>query len=349
MSRYGLELLAPPRGLQEGNRSATVIVETSAGKKVLRGYSERLRVDTIQMEHSVLRQLAACDFPCPRLVLTETQESLVHHEDVRYGLFDFIDDGFHYYHYVFLPAQTRSILRTSGALLGRMHAALESFEASGCNPDGFDPRSGQRERDLPWLFAKLARCVETSSQRSPSRHAAVERMLTEANGIRESLETLDRQLSEADLPRCIIHADYGPYNLLWRRTLSPVVLDFEMVRLDWRLVDLIRSWHRFCHDRRGFRWGKLENFTMGYSNANSLDPREVHYAQRLWRFLSLKDAVVEWERWSQGDSARPPRRLEAELRKVDWIEKHGPLVEKRLKRCVEPSERPTPAAVATVD
>lgn len=346
LAQYGLDLLSPPSGLQEGNRSTTVVLETSGGRKVLRQYSQKLGADTIRMEHSVLHKLATSDFPSPRLVTTLSQESLVPRDGHHYALFDFIEGGYHYYHYLFLPSQTREILQTSGELLGRMHAALIDFVAEGNNPDGFDPQTGQRGRDLTWLLAKLTACAETT--KGHTTHAAVERMLATAGPTQGTLEVLHEELGKADLPRSIIHADYGPYNLLSRATLPPVVLDFEMVRVDWRLVDLLRSWHRFCRDRRGFRTSKMMTFTAGYAKAVRLEPREIASVQQLWHFLALKDAVVEWERWSQGDPTAPPRRLEAELRKCDWITKNGANVENLLVPFASPEDQPTRTAVEPV-
>ena len=346
LAQYGLDLNSPPIGLQEGNRSTTVLLETSGGRKVLRQYSQKLGVDTMRMEHSVLRKLEACDYPSPRLVMTLSQESLVPRNEHHYALFDFIEGGYHYYHYLFLPSQTRELLQTSGELLGRMHAALTGFVGEGNNPDGFDPQSGQRGRDLTWLLAKLPACLEKTKRHTT--HAAVRRMLATADLTQGTLEVLDKELGMADLPRSIIHADYGPYNLLSRANLPPIVLDFEMVRMDWRLVDLLRSWHRFCRDRRGFRTSKMTQFTSGYAQAVRLEPREAASVSRLWRFLALKDAVLEWERWSLGNRAAPPRRLEAELRKYDWIAKNDTRTETLLAPFVRREDQKVPSSIEPV-
>jgi Ser/Thr protein kinase RdoA (MazF antagonist) len=86
---FGVSLTKPVRNLAAGRRNTNVVVETTTGKKMLKGYRPQWSAETVTYTHSILDALAAADFPAPRLNRTVEGESFVHYEGIHYALFDF--------------------------------------------------------------------------------------------------------------------------------------------------------------------------------------------------------------------------------------------------------------------
>ncbi|MEN8198403.1 MAG: phosphotransferase, partial [Pseudomonadota bacterium] len=52
-------------------------------------------------------------------------------------------------------------------------------------------------------------------------------------------QRLEEALGDAQLPRLVIHGDFGIHNMLFHDNESATLLDFELARLEWRLSDLV--------------------------------------------------------------------------------------------------------------
>jgi Ser/Thr protein kinase RdoA (MazF antagonist) len=295
LAEYDFESTNEYQTVAGGNRSYSLLVHTTTGKRLLKKYKDSLAEATIIQEHSILTYLAQVDFPAPRLAPTRLGRTLVLNNGSRYALFDFIEDGFQYQNYILWPGQTRRCITIAGETLGTLHQALKTFEPQGYNPDGFKSQNEDRWRSLSWFLDRLAHCVaETSRLNTGTRKSQAAWLLSQAGYLEESLVQLDTMLKEAPLPRLIIHADYGPYNLLFRRNGPAVVLDFEMARLDWRITDFIRACYRFCYNKLGYRLTKMKWFLEGYQSHELLTENEWHYMPLVWKFLHIRQCILNW-------------------------------------------------------
>ncbi len=330
LAECDLKLTAHPQAPLGGGRSSSLIVQTSQGKKILKQYKESLGQSTIIQEHSILTYLAKVNFPSPRLVATKTGETLLKYGEERHALFDFVEGGFQYNNYLLLPGQTRRFIMTSGEMLARLHNQLRDFVPQGYNPDGFKSHNEDRERDLAWFLGKLAQSVaETSRQEAGTgqNHQAVW-LLQKAEYLEETLVQLDVELKQADLPRVIIHADYGPYNLLFRKNGSAVILDFEMARLDWRVTDLVQAWRRFSHDRLGFRFNKMKYLLDGYQKHLKLTPDEVQFLPAVWKFFYIRQSILYWHYYCETQVVSWLISARRDAERANWItDNQGKFVE----------------------
>ncbi len=319
MARYDLEIIAAPK-LLGGNRSGSLLISTPQGRKVLKRYIDSLKDSSIIYEHSILTYLKQIDFPAPRLVTASTGEVLIRRGQDRYALYDFIEGGFQYSDYMLLPGQTRQFIALAGKMLANLHDKLKKLDVQGYNPDGFKSHSEDRWRNLEWLTNKLAFCVAETprlSQKQNNRQANF--LLQQAGHLEETVSKFDEVLKRAALPRLIIHADYGPYNLLFRPNAPAVILDFEMARLDWRVTELIDAWYRFGYDKLGFRFNKMKWLLDAYETLSPLTEQEWSYLPTVWKYLNIWRAIVYWRLYCEtGTESYLPKACWC-LEMMDWM------------------------------
>ena len=95
---------------------------------------------------------------------------------------------------------------------------------------------------------------------------------------------LDEALPERQLPRVVIHGDYGLHNMLFRPDGAAMLLDFELSRLEWRLVDLVIMMSRLSV-------AKGRAFLTGYQSAYPLSEQEWQLFPQVWQNYMLRGAV----------------------------------------------------------
>jgi Ser/Thr protein kinase RdoA (MazF antagonist) len=322
LQEYDLGVIEPLDWIYGGNRSKSLLVSTSQGKKVLKTYNQSLGLSTIIQEHSILKYLAQVGFPSARLQETKSRNTLVSKHENRYALFDFADRGFHYHHYILLPHQTYHYIENAAKTLASLHAFLKGFVPQGYNPDGFKSKNEDRWRDLKWIRNKLWYCVQNASKRDGSLfNSKLTRLCRCARYIETELERLDCSLREADLPRQIIHGDYGPYNLLCRKNAPAIILDFEMARLDWRLSDIIFALYRFSYGRFSFSNRRIRCFLDAYQSILPLRAEELRLFPYIWKFLNLRSCVRNWYSYYQTRNKKSLNRAIKSLDRSDWVSK----------------------------
>lgn len=295
LAEYELELVEIPASGRQ-RRSRSLVVKTSEGKKVFKEYNQTLSQSNIRHEHSILNRLAQLKFPSPRLLTTKMSDTLACYGDQTYALFDFIEGGFHYHNYMLFPWQTRRFVAIAGEMLALLHDVMKDFVPEGHSPHGFKSHQDGQWRDLDWYLDKLAYCItKTESLDEGARVGPAARLLQQAGFLEETLIQLDAQLEAAALPRTIIHADYGPYNLLFRKNAPAVMLDFELARLDWRVADVVRAFYRFAYSKKnGFRWEHIKYLMEGYQTHLLLTMDEVRLMPDVWNYWNICRCIVNW-------------------------------------------------------
>jgi Ser/Thr protein kinase RdoA (MazF antagonist) len=295
------------------------------------------------MEHSVLQKLASVDFPAPRLVPDATGQTLVEHDGHRYALFDFVENGYHFHHYILTPGQHRYCLESCAEALGVLHEKLQGFVPAGSNADGFTSYDSGRGRDLDWVLERLANSATVDPKDSPTDLPggtwSSQGVVSE---LQQTFVELHARLTREDLPRSIIHADYGPYNILVRRGAPPVVLDFEMVRLDWKVVDLVRALYRFTHGRLGFDTDKMRCFVTAYCRESSLHPAERWWAPVVWRYTLVRQALLHWAEGRDAPTKTAESKLERSLYTLRWVASH----QDELRALLGAQKNPSPTSAA---
>jgi Ser/Thr protein kinase RdoA (MazF antagonist) len=287
LERFGVHLESRPANLSLNWRNRNVIVHTSAGKKVLKQYRETSNLDTITNEHSIIEHLRRRRFPAVRLNHTLVGGTSVELDDLYYALFDF-EYGRQLTSSFMTTAQRQALAGEAGRTLGLLHVELDGFRPAGGHHLGFDPESGERQRDLTWyldVLESLRSRPETSG--GPEARSCADWLREQSDFIGNSLNEVAEIVQRADLPRLVIHGDYGSHNLLFRRDGTALVHDFELARLDWRLLDLVMTLPRLTPDAQ-------RQFVAGYRTTNDLDGKELKLVPDLWRYHQLTGSMRSW-------------------------------------------------------
>ncbi|MEO6578958.1 MAG: phosphotransferase [Candidatus Limnocylindria bacterium] len=283
---------APPAS-PGGRGRVAVLHDGASGSWLLKRYKPSLGDEEIGSEHAILARLTELRRSTPRLRVGADGTTLLHASGGRMALFELAKGYVHPHERLLAPRDRRRMEIDAGATLAGLHEALANFTPPFASPNGFEALGGPRVVGVERTRALIdgARASDAAAALPGSR-------------IEAELQRLDVLLERADLPRTVIHGDYGPYNLLVRNGHPPFVLDFELARTDWRLTDLAGALPRFAQRRLGFDEGAAGRFLEGYRSVSHLPSDELRLLPSVAQFLGLRRAVVCWDRFrATGDRA----------------------------------------------
>lgn len=283
--------LDSPTPVGGSSRGDNVIADTLTGQVLLKRYKATVTTSMIEQEHSVLRHLEACSFPAPRLVGAADGRTHIELAGRKYAIFVYEAGYFHYHEYVWPRSMYLRFVSQSGRTLGALHEALDAFIPAGSNPLGIDASTGKRNRDISWHVERLNQ-ASLASSRSGSLGELRTMLSGPAATIDSRLRRLEEQLAGADLPTNTIHGDYGPYNVMFKRGEPAFVVDFEMARTDWRIIDVAKALQQFGLTRRGPRFERMASFLTGYRTQLTPTPDELALLPLAWEYLSVRRAIV---------------------------------------------------------
>ena len=315
LAHYGLELTRPLENLPFGRRSSSVLVHTSAGKKVFKQYRDKWQLERIVYEHSILTQLQVIDFPAIRLTLTPKGESFVQHDGRTYALFDYIEGTGYTANYI-PRSQLLKLYRLLGKTLAQFHHQMDGFVADGAHHLGYISYGSERQRDLTWHLTILDELAERSRTVTDTEAQNLLRKIEEKGDvIREALCELDVALPETQLPRLLIHGDYGLHNVLFQHDGTVTLLDFELTRLEWRLIDLVIIMSRL----------RVENshaFMAGYQSVYPLIDEEWQLLPKVWQYYMLRGAVQYCDNYFELGGVQRLIAAHERLKQADWALQH---------------------------
>lgn len=325
LHQYGLAPAGRPRNLTTAKRNRNLVVQTTAGRKVLKRYWPGWPASFVVHEHSILQRLATLNFPAPRLVATPAGHTFITHQEEQYALFDY-ERGRNYSAHFLLRPQRLRLMALAGRTLANLHQQLAGFVPAGRHYTGFQSNGGERWRDLAWHVAKVRELREKSGQLSGAEEGACARWLSDhSDEVLAELGQLDALLRPAGLPRLIIHGDYGLHNLHFHKDGRVTPLDFESARLEWRLRDLVNCLGRLRYDSSEFDVQSICHFMAAYQAIYPLHAVEWQWLPQVWRFCKLEDAVKYWN--SYFETAGPARKLFSARKAVQQAEQDVPQVQ----------------------
>jgi Ser/Thr protein kinase RdoA (MazF antagonist) len=331
---YGVKVTGEATSIPLKSRSLHIVLNTTEGKKILKRYKATVSQSVITTEHSILNYLATIDFPAPRLISTDYGEMLIRLAGHHYAMFDYLDGYFHYHDYLMLPHHKLKFIELSALALATLHSALWDFTPLGSNPEGFPSKDGDRSRDTFWYVAMLKTCQsEVNSFNSINDEDTIsyrDLLLEYGDEVKNEIQKLSTEIVKANLPRGIIHGDYGPYNILIKRNNPVLILDFELARIDWRILDIAKSLPYFVRDSFGFSFNKARAYVKSYHSAFPLDPQEVLSVPLILKFIALKRLIVCWHRFHKTQAKRWLKEAKVQNSRITWIENNEEELSKLL-------------------
>lgn len=315
LAEYDIKLLQPPENLPLGRRSSNVLIHTTAGKKVLKRYREKWQLERIVYEHSILRQLEAIDFPAIRLFLTPQSESIVQQDGRNYALFDYIE-GISYLANYIPRTHLMHLYQLLGKILAQFHRQMAGFTPDGEFHLGYSAHDAERQRDLDWHLSVLDSLAAKGQSLKDAEAQTLIRQIDEQRGmIQQKLTHLDSILQEAQLPRLLIHGDYGQHNVLVQADGTVALLDFELSRLEWRLIDLI-----IVLSRTAVNKGRA--FMEGYQSEYPLTAQEWELFPQVWQSYMLRGVVQYCQNYFELGDVKRLHSAQQRLQQADWALEH---------------------------
>ena len=320
---YGLELTTSPENLPNARRNRNLIVHTTAGKKVFKHYRRDWQPATIEFEHSVLRRLAVINSPAPRLMATFAGRTWVERGGQFYCLFDLID-GANYSSAYLLRSHRLALTGLLGAILARIHRDLAGFLPAGRHHLGFAGYEGARHRDMAWHAARVAKMSAASAELpDPVDRSHGRWLVARGPWITDEMARLDEQLTAAQLPRLIIHGDYGLHNLVVRTLDRGTPVDFELARIEWRLSDLASCLSKMRYASGAYDFEAMRRFMDAYRAVYPIDRNEWRWFPDALRYYRLMGAVGYWNSYFEtGGPARKLLSARDALEQANWGHKH---------------------------
>ncbi len=309
---YGLKLVKPPRNLPFGWRSRNVIVETSSGNKVLKLYRSGWQLPAIRHEHSIISRLNSVHFPAPRLLTTQASETVTSHDGMFYGLFDYLE-GTNLASSILLRSQQRSLMAATGRILAEFHHKLDGFQPSGEHHLGYKSLTQARQRDWAWHETQLRELPDRSEHIVDPHDRANARWLAQnADRISERLAHMGELVENVQLPRLVIHGDFGIHNVTYHHDGTLTMHDFELARVEWRLIDIVVVLSRL-------RLEHSHEFMAAYQAKYPLTAEEWHFLPEVWQLYKLSGAISYWNTYVEHGGSYRLTAARARIGDADWV------------------------------
>ena len=294
LGKYGLELDGKSKNLPNARRNTNLIIETRTGKKVLKNYRKDWKQSTIEFEHSILKKLAEVHFPAPRLVLTQTETTWLHKDGHNYCLFEFIPGKNYSSSFLFRSHRVR-MMATAGTTLALLHQKLIGFQPDGLHHLGYKSLDRERHRNISWIEEKIQELIQLSLKiKTHEDKQKAEYLVRYSNQLFQDLVSLDQKLEGADLPRLIIHGDYGLHNLIYTDLDHAVPVDFELARIEWRMSDLVSVVSKFRYKDGSYDFESITQFLHAYQKEFPISSHEWEMFPLIWKHYKLNKAIQYW-------------------------------------------------------
>jgi len=277
----------------EGRNSCNVVLDTSAGKKLLKRYYGPLE-STIE-EHFVINHLSELDFPCPKLERNDQGTTYCCIGDKHYAIYEFVEGG-SWPSCKSDPRLREWSIKSAAQTLARLDAAMSIIKVEDL-PDVAN-LSGRR---WPGRLEEHLHLVDQYTEmacRSSKRRSRQDALLGLSGEIKSGITEAWRYYQEAepDMPKQVVHYDYAPKNLIFDNGRVIAVLDFGEVRVDFRASDVVRGLTSFAGMMRyDMDWRTAAMFLQTYRLEFPLYEKEIESLSDLmrWRILGSIIRVME--------------------------------------------------------
>jgi len=321
LSHYELGVIEAITGYPRGSRrSPKAGIVAQRGKFLLkRRAAGKSDPDRVRLAHRVQQTLTEAGFPAPKLIPTRsTGNTLLQLKGQAYEMFDFVVGE----SYARTPSQTRA----AGDMLARFHEATAGF-----SPTEFAPIGDYHDANA----IRTGLCAIGSGLSSHDSFTGDEAEL--ASLIQTLIATYDQAAEAVDAtgfagwePR-ILHADWHPGNLMFRRNEVVAVIDYDSVRRSQRIIDVANGVLQFSMRGEGdpVDWPpeldqkRLAAFLSGYHQREPLAEEELACQPHLMVEALITECVPPITRTGGVGRWAGFRVLQMVRRKTAWLLEHS--------------------------
>jgi Ser/Thr protein kinase RdoA (MazF antagonist) len=92
-----------------------------------------------------------------------------------------------------------------------------------------------------------------------------------------------------------------------------------MARLDWRIIDIIGAWSRFCYNKFGFRHEKKQTFLAAYQSEMSLSHSELAQIPNAWAYSYMWQTILNWYQYCHHNQSHSLSQANIYWQRVLWL------------------------------
>jgi homoserine kinase type II len=270
VTQFGAGSLISAKGIAEGVENSNYLVDTTQGRFILTVYEKRVRKGDLPFFLSLTSHLADKGCAVPRARNAVDGSATVAWRGKSIALIEFSNG-------LSVSNPTPHQAREVGAALGRLHSAVKDFPLN-------------RPNDLG-----LSDWVELAKSCGNDLDAI-------APGLKLRVEDECAFLQEHwphQLPRCVIHADLFPDNVLMNRNEVCAIIDFYFACTEVRAWDLAiaHSAWSFSPDGRIYNGAIGRALIEGYERAHGRAPQERQAFNILARGACLRFLLTRAWDW----------------------------------------------------
>ncbi len=323
LSHYDLGIIESITEFKRGSRqSPKVGIVSERGKFLLKRRSaSRAHVERVRFSHEVQAHLVKTNFPLPGLVPTRgSGRTLFQRRGDIYELFEFVA-GTGY-------GGAIDETRDAGAVLARFHRAAADLMSRHPIPHGDYHDHNAVRTGLRGVEAKLTD--------HPGAGQLINELTLAYNAAADRVEQRGLKVQ----PRAVIHADWHPGNMLFRRNRVLGVIDFDSVRVSWRVIDIANGGLQFSFGSKGdpSDWPDhldrvlLAAFLAGYRSKSPIEHGEALCLPDLMGEALIAECVPPILKTGRFGDCCGFEFLEMIRRKLAWLADHRkPLAEDALR------------------
>jgi len=320
LSHYDLGVVHKVQEFPKGSRRAPkVIIECDRGKFLFKRRAHgKDDLPKVAFTHQIQLTLAAQSFPLPHLLGTrDDNNSMLVLDSSIYEMFEFIEgtgyDGS-------LDASYHS-----GHILGLYHKLLDGFRSD------YRPPTGSYH-NAQAIHNAIRNTVNSLPQETRPDTEVVSRTVRALEDAYRDCSEKVNDLGLHDWPGQIVHGDWHPGNMLFRKRRVVAVIDYDAARLQQRVIDLANGALQFSIIGGGddpSKWpeyvdeSRFKRFVRGYDSVNVISKREVRCIPFLMCEAMIAEAVLPIAatgRFGRMDGFAFLQMIE---QKVDWILSHA--------------------------
>ncbi len=304
-----------PRG---SSRSPKVVLDSQKGKFLFKRRARgKNNLDKVAFTHRIQLWLAAQNFPLPHLLGTREKNNsmLVLNSDI-YEMFEYIPG----------TGYDGSLQATyhSGHVLGLYHKLLRNFQSEYIPPGG----SYHSASAILRAVSEVPSSLKTGER--PSTKQVRETVEEIQDAYRTCVEK-SNQTGLADWNRQIVHGDWHPGNMLFRKGHVVAVIDYDSARLYQRVIDLANGALQFSivgGSRDPSKWpdyideSRFRRFIAGYDSVEVISTAELEAIPYLMCEAMIAEAVLPIAATGSFGRLEGFPFLEMIRRKVRWILEH---------------------------
>jgi homoserine kinase type II len=323
LSYYDLGVIESITEFRRGSRrSPKVGIVSQRGKFLLkRRAAARSHPDRVLFAHFVQVHLALAAYPLARLILTlDRGRTLVELRDRVYELFEFVAGE----PFDWTPQEAHD----AGKLLAQFYKGMESFEPPAALPvpqgdfhDADEVRSG-----LSNIGSTLS--SHDSFTGDEAELATIVQRLFDAY---DRAADIVNRLGFNSMPEQIVHSDWHPGNLLFRKHKVAAVLDYDSVRRSRRIVDVANGVLQFSMIAHGdpATWPeevdeeRFNAFLAGFGSISPLSDEERLSVLPLMAEALVAECVHPIAETGSLGRWAGYRVLQMVDRKLAWLKSHG--------------------------